>query len=171
MDQPGLLFLNNKGLSVEINIGITKKNRLEVAKALNHLLANEYVLYTKTWKFHWNIEGKHFYSLHIFLDTHVAQLAKIIDKVAERIRALDVKAAATLTEFSDQSSLSEHPGQNPDDLGMIKLLLKDHEEIIRQMHKDSNFSLELTDIGTNNMLCDLIEEHEKMAWMLRAFLQ
>lgn len=155
---------------MEINIGISKKNRLEMAKLLNHTLASEYVLYTKTWKFHWNVEGKHFGSLHLFLDAQVAQLAKIIDKVAERVRALDVKAVGTLTEFRDKSSLAEHPGQNPDDLSMLKLLLKDHEQIIKKMHEDSNYSLELADIGTNNLLCDLIEEHEKMAWMLRAFL-
>jgi starvation-inducible DNA-binding protein len=156
---------------MDINIGIIKKNRLEMAKIINNLLASEYVLYTKTWKFHWNVEGKHFGSLHLFFDTQVAQLAKIIDKLAERVRALGIKADGTLIEFRDKSSLTEHPGKNPDDMEMIKLLLKDHEEIIKQMHEDSNFSLELTDIGSNNLLCDLIEEHEKMAWMLRAFLQ
>lgn len=155
---------------MNINIGITEHNRLEMAKTLNHILASEYVLYTKTWKFHWNVEGKHFDSLHLFFDTQVAQLAKIIDRIAERVRALDVKTVATLTEFLEKTSISEHPGQNPDDLGMIKMLLTDHEQIIRQMHEHSDFSLELTDIGSNNLLGDLIEEHEKMAWMLRAFL-
>jgi starvation-inducible DNA-binding protein len=155
---------------MSINIGITEKNRLEVAKRLNHILASEYVLYTKTWKFHWNVEGKHFGSLHLFFDTQVGQLAKIIDRVAERVRALDVKTAATLTEFLEKTSIGEHPGQNPEDLGMLQMLLTDHEQIIRQLHEDSNFSLDLTDMGTNNLLCDLIEEHEKMAWMLRAFV-
>ena len=155
---------------MNINIGIAEKNCLEIAKMLNHLLASEYVLYTKTWKFHWNVEGKHFGPLHLFFDTQVEQLAKIIDKVAERVRALNVKAAGTLNEFIEKSSLDEHPGVNPDDLTMIKILLENHEQIIRQMHEDSNFSLELADIGTNNLLSDLIEEHEKMAWMLRAFL-
>lgn len=156
---------------MDISIGMTEKNRLEMAKTLDHLLASEYVLYTKTWKFHWNVEGKHFGSLHLFFDTHVSQLAKIVDRLAERSRALGVKALGTLTEFREKSFLDEHPGQNPDDLSMIQFLLKDHEQVIRQMHEDSVFSLELHDIGSNNMLCDLIEEHEKMAWMLRAFLQ
>lgn len=155
---------------MEINIGIAKKNRLEMAKLLNHTLASEYVLYTKTWKFHWNVEGKHFGALHLFLDEQRKQLAEIIDTIAERIRALDVKADGTLTEFREKSSLAEHPGKNPDDLSMIKLLLKDHEQVIRKMHEDCNYSLELDDIGTNNLLADLIEKHEKMAWMLRAFL-
>ena len=155
---------------METNIGITENNRLEMAKRLNHTLASEYVLYTKTWKFHWNVEGPHFGALHLFLDKQVAELAKIIDRVAERVRALGVKTEATLIEFREKSSIDEHPGHNPIDVEMLKILLKDHEQIIRQMHEDSDFSTELTDIGTNNLLCDLIEEHEKMAWMLRAFL-
>jgi starvation-inducible DNA-binding protein len=170
MDQTDLLLLNEE-LSMDINIGITKKNRLEMAKILNHLLASEYVLYTKTWKFHWNVEGKHFHALHLFFDSQVEQLEKIIDRVAERVRALDIKAEATLTEFLKETFLKEQPGKNPNDLAMIKLLLEDHEEIIRKMHKDCEYSMDLEDIGTNNMLADLIEEHEKMAWMLRAFLQ
>ena len=156
---------------METKIAITKKNRLEMAKILNDLLANEYVLYTKTWKFHWNVEGPHFGSLHLFFDTHVAQLAKIIDRVAERVRSLDVKSLGTLTEFRENSSLTEQPGKNPNHLTMIKLLLLDHEEIIQQMHKASEFSTEINDAGSNNMLGDLIEEQEKMAWMLRAFLK
>ena len=150
---------------------ISKENRIEMAERLNTLLANEYVLYTKTWKFHWNIEGKHFGSLHEFFGKQVEQLSQIIDQVAERVRALDIKASGTLMEFKDNSPLPEHPGQNPKDLAMIELLLKDHEEIIKQIRQDSNYSMEVDDVGTNNFLCDLIEKHEKMAWMLRAFLK
>src|SRR2546430_9321672 len=111
-----------------INIGISEKNCHEIAKLLNHLLANEYILYTKSWKFHWNIKGKHFGALHLFLDAQREQLGEVIDEVAERVRALDVDAVGTLTEFSEKTSLPEHPGQNPDDLSMLQLLLADHEE-------------------------------------------
>jgi starvation-inducible DNA-binding protein len=154
-----------------INIGLSKKNYQEVAKLLNHLLASEYVLYTKTWKFHWNVEGKHFGALHKFLDEQRLALGNIIDDVAERVRSLDVKADGTLTEFLEKSSLGEHPGKNPDDLTMLKLLLKDHEEIIKKLREDIPFSAKLNDHGTNNFLSDLIEKHEKMAWMIRAHVE
>lgn len=153
-----------------MNTHISENNRIEMAKLLNHLLANEYVLYTKTWKHHWNISGKHFGALHAFFDTHVTELATIIDKVAERVRALNVMADGTLREFIEKTSLIEHPGKNPNDLEMIQLLLTDHEEIIRQIREHIKTSAEFNDHGTNNLLCDLLEEHEKMAWMLRAYL-
>lgn len=151
-----------------MNTHISKENRLEMAKLLNHLLASEYTLYTKTWKFHWNVTGKHFGSLHLFFDSQVTQLAKIIDRVAERVRALDIMADATLTEFLEKTSIVEHPGKNPGDLEMIQHLLADHERIIAQIHEHIAMSVQCKDDASNNFLSDLIEKHEKMAWMLRA---
>jgi starvation-inducible DNA-binding protein len=154
-----------------INIGISKKNCHEIAKLLNNLLANEYILYTKTWKFHWNVKGKHFGALHLFFDTQRIELGVIVDEVAERIRSLDVDAMGTLAEFIKQTELTEQPGKNPDDLKMIQLLLTDHEIIIKKTRKDAETSMKLGDEATNNFLCELLEKHEKFAWMLRAHLQ
>lgn len=141
------------------------------ANRLNNLLANEYVLYTKTWKFHWNVQGKHFGSLHEFFGKQREQLGSIVDDVAERVRALDVMSDGTLREFLQKSPLGENPSENFDDLTMIALLLQDHEAIIAQIREDSVFANDIGDYGTNNFLCDLLTKHEKMAWMLRAFLR
>jgi starvation-inducible DNA-binding protein len=53
---------------------------------------------------------------------------------------------------------------------MIRNLLNDHETIIKQIRKDIDLTAKINDMGTNNFLCDLIEKHEKTAWMLRAHL-
>jgi starvation-inducible DNA-binding protein len=153
------------------NIGISEQDRRTMAQHLEVLLANEYVLYTKTLKMHWNVEGKHFGALHEFFQNHYELLLKIVDDVAERIRALGFHATGTLTEFLKQTTLSEDPGKNPPDLGMIEMLLHDHEEIIRQLRKDADIATELHDTGTNNFLAQLVETHEKMAWMLRSYLK
>ena len=48
------------------NIAITDKDRAGVVKILNALLADEYVLYTKTRNYHWNVVGSQFNDLHKF---------------------------------------------------------------------------------------------------------
>jgi starvation-inducible DNA-binding protein len=54
---------------------------------------------------------------------------------------------------------------------MILELLADHESIIRNLRTDLVECLEkYGDAGTNNFLTDLLEKHEKMAWMLRSFI-
>ena len=45
------------------NIGIDDKSRLAVSQQLAILLADEFVLYTKTRNAHWNVEG-HSFSFH-----------------------------------------------------------------------------------------------------------
>ena len=97
-------------------------------------------------------------------------LLEIADRTAERVRALDFIAYGTMKEFSKHSVLSEEAGSNPNDMGMIKKLVADHETIIRLIRDDITLTNKLNDMGTNNYLCDLIEKHEKMAWMLRAHL-
>ena len=154
-----------------ISIGLNEKQRSDVALTLNTLLANEYVLYTKTLKFHWNIRGKHFGPLHELFGKQYEQLLSTADRVAERVRALGGLSLGTLQEFAAQASVQEEPGQNPDDMGMIRQLLVDHELIIRLIREYSLQAAAVHDEGTVNMFGELIEMHEKIAWMLRSHLE
>ena len=151
-------------------VDFSEKARKQIAQQLHVLLANEYVLYTKTQKFHWNVEGKWFGPLHLLFEKHYQQLAEIVDGVAERSLMLGIKTIGTLTEFLKLTTLEEAPGKNPNDTKMIEILLLDHEAIIEQLREDIDLTTQLNDMGTNNFLCELIETHEKMAWMLRAHL-
>ncbi|MEX0940327.1 MAG: DNA starvation/stationary phase protection protein [Candidatus Babeliales bacterium] len=153
-----------------IDIGIPENNRKEITIKLNVLLANEYILYTKTLNYHWNIVSRDFGALHKFFENQYEELFDIIDAVAERVRSLGFKAYGTLKEFIENTTLAEYPGKYPDDRTMIEHLLKDHETIIKQLRQDADLTMDLNDIGTNNFLTDILEKHEKMAWMLRAHL-
>jgi starvation-inducible DNA-binding protein len=154
------------------NIGMSDSNRANVVKILNTLLADEYVLYTKTRNYHWNVVGPQFNDLHKFFEAQYEALNEVVDDVAERARALGGHAFGTLDEFSKHARLKEHPGQYPDAAGMLKDLLDDHEAVIRQLRVDLETAEEMYhDAGTTDFLTGLMEQHEKMAWMLRAFLE
>ena len=154
------------------NIGLADKDREGVVKILNTVLADEYVLYTKTKNYHWNVVGPQFHDLHKFLDAQYEELADIVDDVAERARSLGGPALGTLGEFLKQTRLKEQPGQYPGAREMIANLLADHEALIRTLRVDLETCVErYHDIGTNDFLTGLMEKHEKMAWMLRACLE
>ncbi|WP_202882325.1 ferritin-like domain-containing protein [Candidatus Manganitrophus noduliformans] len=54
---------------------------------------------------------------------------------------------------------------------MISNLLGDHEAVIRFLRDDLTTCAEKhNDMGTSDFLTGLMEQHEKMAWMLRVFL-
>jgi starvation-inducible DNA-binding protein len=88
-------------------IGITDKNRQAVTIELSKLLADEYVLYTKTRNAHWNIEGPDFFEKHKFFEGQFEQLDDIIDSVAERIRTLGHYTSSSLKLFLELTHLSE----------------------------------------------------------------
>lgn len=155
---------------MKIDIGIAEKNRKQVGKILNELLSNEYLLYTKTLGFHWNVQGKQFHDLHEFFKDLYEQLFDINDEVAERARQLGVFSFGSMSEFLKNTTLEEKPGYHPEALTMISLMLADHEDIIKEIRLDLIETEELEDAGTNNFLTEIMERHEKMAWMLRAHL-
>ncbi len=155
-----------------LNIGISENDRKSVTQILSSLLADEYVLYTKTRNYHWNVVGPQFNDLHKFFQGQYEEIDGTIDEVAERIRTLGAKSPATLAEFVKTARLSERPGEYPAASAMIASLLEDHEAVIRNLRTDVEKTInEYHDAGTGDFLTGLMEEHEKMAWMLRSFLQ
>jgi starvation-inducible DNA-binding protein len=157
---------------MNLNIGLEAEQRDGVVGLLSALLADEYVLYTKTRNYHWNVVGPQFNDLHKFFQDQYEALDDVVDEVAERARMLGGHAIGTLAEFAQLTRLKEHPARYPDAREMIADLLGDHEAIIRTLRRDLETAAEPhRDMGTNDFLTGLMERHEKMAWMLRAFLE
>jgi starvation-inducible DNA-binding protein len=160
-----------KGKSAAPNIGLNDKSRGGVADILATLLADEFVLYTKTRNYHWNVVGPQFNDLHKFFEAQYEKLEEFIDEVAERARSLGVPALGSMQAFLKHTRLKEQMGAPPTAMDMIANLLADHETIIRALRKDLDVVSEtFGDEGTTDFVTALMEEHEKMAWMLRAFL-
>ena len=155
-----------------LNIGISESNRDAIVKILNAVLSDEYVLYTKTRNYHWNVVGPQFNDLHKFFEGQYEALNEVVDDVAERARSLGGKAYGTLAEFSQHTRLKEQPGKQPPALTMVVTLQADHEAMVRTLRADLATVMEKhNDAGTSDFLTGLMEKHEKMAWMLRSFLE
>jgi len=154
---------------MKTNIGISEDNRKKVTAILETLLADEFVLYTKTLKAHWNLEGHDFHTKHVFFEEHYNAIKLFTDSVAERIRKLGHYAPGTLKEFLDLTHLTEkYEGDNTSH-DYIKALLQDHDTIIQFIRENiSKVDEEYKDAGSGDFLTGLMQEHEEMAWMLRA---
>lgn len=170
-EQESVKTSNKEEFTMNPNIGLADDQRTPVVKVLNMLLSDEYVLYTKTRNYHWNVLGPQFNDLHKFFEEQYTELNVVVDDVAERARSLGGWAWGTLKEFSQHARLKEDPGLYPNAHDMIANLLADHETLVRQLRADLETAEKHHDMGTNDFLTGLMEKHEKMAWMLRAFLQ
>lgn len=113
-----------------------------------------------------------FHDLHEFFAKQYEELDEIVDDIAERARQLGGNALGTLSEFQKRARIKEHPNEYPDARTMISNLLDDHEAVIRSLRMDADATADkYHDMGTNDFLIGLMEQHEKMAWMLRSFLE
>ncbi len=154
---------------MKTNIGLNETDRKAVSDQLSKLLADEFVLYTKTRNAHWNIEGPDFHSMHLFFESQYQQLDEMMDSVAERIRKLGHYAPGTLKQMLQLTHLTEYSERKNDSAGYLKELLQDHESMIEFLRGNINaFANEFQDLGTSDYITGLMETHEGMAWMLRA---
>lgn len=157
--------------NIKTNLGLTEAQRSGSAKILNALLADEYLLYTRTRNFHWNVTGPEFDDLHKFFESQYDQLDEMIDEIAERIRALGKTPIATLGEFLKTARLKESTSTYTA-VQMIERLLEDHDTVIRQMREDLETIMDKHgDAGNQDSIVGWMKTHEKMAWMLRAMLE
>lgn len=152
-------------------IGISEKHLHGSIDILSTALADEVTLYTKTRNFHWNVSGESFMELHQLFQKQYDELEEVIDEIAERISKLGGKAIGTMNEFVKTTRLKEAPGKYPSQKEMIKVLLHDHESLIRALRKDIETCGEkFKDAGTTDFLTGIMELHETIAWTLRRYL-
>lgn len=156
----------NKQTDPEPEIGIKKTDQRVSISILNEILANEFVLLLQTLNYHWNLIGPQFNDYHKLFNDQYTKIFNFTDSIAERVRAVGGIVIASMSELVKISSLKEDTGDIPEPAEMVKNLLKQHEAVIRLLRNGIDATTK--DMGTSNFLTDLIEKHEKMAWMLRS---
>jgi starvation-inducible DNA-binding protein len=155
-----------------INIGLSEEQRQGVIELLNRDLADAYLLLIKTKKYHWDVVGPQFRSLHELWEEQYQALTESIDSLAERVRALGGYPVGTAEGFLELASIKEHGGDVPMATEMVSRLADDHEQVIRNLREHvDQCSDDFHDEGTADFLTGLMEQHEEMAWMLRSFIE
>ncbi len=154
---------------MELNTGISSTDRKSIAEGLSRLLADSYTLYLKTHNYHWNVEGPMFNTLHQMFEGQYTELAAAVDEIAERIRALGVKAPGSYTEFGKLASVEEAKGgETAED--MIRELVLGQEAVVRTARAAFPAADRANDEPTADLLTQRMQIHEKNAWMLRSML-
>ena len=155
---------------MNLKTGIEESKREEIASSLSRLLAETYTLYLKTHKYHWNVTGPMFQTLHLMFEEHYTALALAVDEIAERVRVLGEKSPGSYKEFSELSRVKEDPSKDIEATTMIENLLSDHEQVVRTAKEILPLLEGANDEGTNSLLGARIEYHEKTAWMLKSLI-
>ena len=154
---------------MNIQIGISTEQREIIAAGLSKLLADSYTLYLKTHNYHWNVTGPMFSSLHLMFEQQYTELATAVDEIAERIRALGVKAPGSYAAFAKLTSVEEETGE-PTAEQMIERLVIAQETVVRTAREVFSIASDANDEPSADLLTQRMQVHEKNAWMLRSLL-
>ena len=94
----------------------------------SRILADSYALAAKAQAWYWNVRGPNFSSLHALFEEQYQDAAEAVDRLAERLRALKIRAPGGLGELLSLSSLSE-PIRNAAAEAMLADLLESQENL------------------------------------------
>lgn len=154
---------------MKIDIGIDEIQRKEIAQGLNGVLADTYTLYLKTHKYHWNVTGPMFNTLHLMFEQQYNELWLAVDEIAERIRSLGSFAPGSSNEFGSITTIKEAE-TTPPATEMIADLVDGHEAVTRTIRNVFPIAEKGGDEATLDLLTQRLQVHEKTAWMLRSLL-
>lgn len=136
---------------------------------LNQLLSNYFVMYVKLHRYHWFVQGRHFFQLHELFEEMYTMFANDLDEVAERILMIEGKPLATMIKYLKETTLYEANADDKED-ELIAQLIQDYEQIIAEIR---DIGLELArkqkDDSTEDLLISLRAKLEKHIWMLKAY--
>jgi starvation-inducible DNA-binding protein len=137
---------------------------------LKVILGTNFVLYLKAHNYHWNIEGANFPQYHSFLDSFYNSVWLQTDTIAEHIRALDAYVPGSLIRFIELSAI-EDATTVPDAHTMFITLKNDNDRFVIQLRAGIVVAEQAGEPAVSNFLQDLLDTHQKHAWMLRSIIK
>jgi starvation-inducible DNA-binding protein len=156
-------------------------------KLISDVQANLFVLFHKTWVFHWNVVGPDFQQLHTLFGGQYETMFEEIDRISEHMRFMNVRPIGTLTRMVEVSTVAEGSNTSQiDEMGqkqiipgkpvtkaddMIKRLMLDNMILIELLTDASDEAGQQRSYATQNIVQDLMESHGKFVWQLRSFVE
>jgi starvation-inducible DNA-binding protein len=139
-------------------------------KSLSDAQASLFVLFQKTWIYHWNVVGPDFQQLHTLFGEQYNEMFEEIDTLTEHMRYLGMKPVSTLTRAVEVSQISE-ADSSIGAMEMVSQLRDDNEKICELFTNISEEADDQKQYATSNLVQSLCETHGKFVWMLRSILE
>lgn len=156
---------------IKPKLEISDKDIEEVVIALNTLLADEFVLYTKIRNVYWNYSSPNYYEMHKFFKIQYELVDEMGNNIVKRVHSLGYFSLGSMKDFLNVTRLSEANENFDHSTRITQALISDHETIIGIVKKSViPLTNKLQDSTTTELVTGIMEQHEKMAWMLRSFL-
>ena len=139
-------------------------------KQLSDAQASLFILFQKTWVYHWDVVGPDFHQLHTLFGEQYNTMFEEIDTLTEHMRYLGMKPVSTLTRIVEVSVINEaNSSINANE--MIRELRDDNMKICDILTDVSEEADSQRQYATSNLVQSITETHGKFIWTLRSFLE
>lgn len=142
----------------------------EIITSLNGLLSNYQFFYQNLRGFHWNIQGREFFELHIKFEELYSDAAIKVDEIAERVLTIGGTPLHSFDDYTANTQIKAmknvHNGETA-----VTTLVENLTKIVATERTIKDMADNLNDSGTADMLSTFIEEQEKTLWMYKAWLK
>lgn len=139
-------------------------------KLLSDAQSSLFVLFHKTWAFHWNVVGEDFTQLHQLFGGQYETMFEEIDRLSEHMRYLNIKPLSSLSRMLEVTQIQEAASSTTADK-MLSELLENNEKLCEMLSGISEEAEDQKQYATANLVQDLMESHGKFIWQLRAHMQ
>ena len=145
--------------------------REQVCNMLNARLADVIDLHYQAKQAHWNVKGDDFFQLHELFDKVAEATEEYVDLIAERITQLGGTANGTVRDAASNSSLSEYPHDIYDGDSHVEAMSNALSTFAANVKQNAEDTDELKDMGTNDMLVEIMRGVDKYLWFVEAHNQ
>ncbi|HTS90800.1 MAG TPA: DNA starvation/stationary phase protection protein [Stellaceae bacterium] len=139
---------------------------MELAGALNALVADYFALYIKTKNYHWHVSGPHFRDYHLLLDDQATQLLETTDPIAERVRKLGGTTVKSIGEIGKLQRVNDDNADGVAARAMLETLMADNKALVGRLREAHALCDEHEDVATASLIETWIDEAEGRAWFL-----
>jgi len=101
-------------------------------KSLSDAQASLFVLFQKTWIYHWDVVGPDFHQLHTVFGEQYNEMFEEIDTLTEHMRYLGMKPVSTLTRIIEVTQIEQasNSAQDISAMEMVRQLRDDNKKIV-----------------------------------------
>jgi starvation-inducible DNA-binding protein len=155
-----------RDLPLSTSTDLRPEATMDIAAALNKLLADVFALYLKTKNFHWHATGRHFRDDHLLLDEQADQLFAMTDPLAERVRKIGGLTLHSIGQISRLQRVLDNDADYVTPHGMLAELRDDNRGLAAALRDAHDLCSEHRDVASASLIEVWIDETERRTWFL-----
>lgn len=140
---------------------------MNLEQNLNELLSDLNIFYRKLQNYHWNVEGKDFFTVHEKLEEYYDSINESIDEIGEHILILGGQPFGTMVDYLNSGTIVEAENKKIKSDAIFHTLVNDFEMLLKKVIQTKEQADEQKEYSTSAVMDNYIADYGKKIWMLK----